>query len=154
FLREGERMRDAVVADLQRIAGVEFVPLESHADYYLIIAPEFDDHLRRLSQAVLNRGGRLLGSQPSAIAMVSDKLGLASHWSVENVLHARTELADARTIECAKFPCIIKPRCGAGSQATFLVHDRKACIEAWLAARSEWPGRDLIVQDYLAGQSV
>ena len=73
LLREGLAMRDAVSADFRRLPDVEvitaahdrFAETAAMCDWTLVIAPEFDDQLRQLSQTVLDVGGRLLGSLPA-----------------------------------------------------------------------------------------
>jgi predicted ATP-grasp superfamily ATP-dependent carboligase len=51
-------------------------------------------------------------------------------------------------------PWVMKPRFGAGSQATFLIHDRDNEQRAWSAAFEECPEAEFIVQTYVCGQAV
>src|SRR5207253_1411646 len=92
-------------------------------DWVLVIAPEFDDLLRSLSQAVLDGGGRLLGSLPEAIRLTGDKLELARFWRKRRVPHPHTQLHDFGSFALLDGSWVYKPRHGAGSRATFLVRD-------------------------------
>jgi predicted ATP-grasp superfamily ATP-dependent carboligase len=160
--REGQAMLDAVCADFRIVPAVEVVTVSAPgrfretaacSDWTLVIAPESGDQLCRLSQAVLDAGGRLLGSRPDAIALTGDKLATAQYWRTRGVAHPRTELIDMG--EPARFgpPWVIKPRHGAGSQATFVVDRSDAWEPAKLAAQREWPGGDLIWQPHVAGRA-
>lgn len=146
--REGEAMRSAAVDDFSRVPGVELVTRPHDADFALIIAPEFDDCLGRLSHDALAAGSRLLGSSPEAIARTADKLQLARFWHERGVPHPSTQTIDAPT----DFPCVLKPRHGAGSQATFLIRNAHDRDRALTDARAEWSG-ELITQEYVAGQA-
>jgi len=158
--REGDAMLTAISADFQSVPGVEvemgpdpFLTKAARCDWTLVIAPEFDGHLRDLSQAVLDVGGHLLGSMPSAIEGTGDKLATANVWRKRGVRHPRTEPIDA--LDPVRFPppWVVKPRDGAGSQATFLIRnptEREATIAA---ARREWPHGDLLWQPYVEGQA-
>jgi predicted ATP-grasp superfamily ATP-dependent carboligase len=155
---EGHAMLEAIVADFQWLGGIEVVTLldadalfaksAASCDWTLVIAPEFDDLLRNRSQTVLDVGGRLLGSLPEAIGCTADKLETARIWRQRGVPHPRTESAGTDFSP----PCVLKPRHGAGSQATSLVRDRREWEPVWEAARKEWPHGDFIVQQYVVGQ--
>jgi len=160
--REGRAMRDAVVEDFQRLRGVEVVTLTSpdvFADtaatcaWTLVIAPEFDDHLHSLSQTVLHVGGRLLGSQPAAIRLTGDKLATTDFWRERGIPHPRTQLLDATEFASFAPPFVMKPRCGAGSQATFLIRNRDDLMNSWSPAFHECPDGEFIVQPYILGQA-
>lgn len=149
LLREGRAMRDAVCGDFRRL-GVDVVTSGDFrvtavaCDWTLVIAPEFDHILLNCAQAVLDVGGRLLGSMPEAIRLTADKLALASWWQERGVATPGT--AQALNEEAV----VLKPRFGAGSQATFLL--RVGVELARDAARREWPG-EFIVQQYVEGQA-
>jgi predicted ATP-grasp superfamily ATP-dependent carboligase len=155
LLREGRAMRDAVSDDFRRMPGVEVVTEASDfrataasCDWTLVIAPEFDDLLRDLSQAVLDVGGRLLGSLPAAIELTADKLAMARFWHEREVAHPSTGSVDCDIAP----PLVIKPRHGAGSQATYLVRDRTLLNSSISHARREWNRGELIRQKYVVGQ--
>lgn len=160
--REGRAMLKAVVDDFQRLPGVEVVTLASpdaFADtaatcaWTLVIAPEFDDHLHSLSQTVLHVGGRLLGSQPAAIRLTGDKLATADFWRARGVPHPRTQLLDATEFASFAPPWVMKPRFGAGSQATFLIRNRDDLMNIWSPAFHECPDGEFIVQQFVPGQA-
>ncbi|MBI1832864.1 MAG: ATP-grasp domain-containing protein [Planctomycetes bacterium] len=147
-------MLSALIADFQRVPGAaaEKVSAPFHEEkgpdtFFLVIAPEFDDLLRSRSQAVLDAGGRLLGSLPDAIRLTGDKLATARYWQERGVPHPAT----AQTFADIPPPWVLKPRFGAGSQATFLIRDNSHREECLQAARREWPAGELVVQSYVAG---
>ena len=119
----------------------------------LVDAPEFDDHLHRLSQTVLDAGGRLPGSSPAAIALTGDKLALAEYWRRCGVAHPRTEVAGPHAPARFEPPWVIKPRTGAGSQATFVVRAAADWGATFEAARREWPSGDLLWQPLITGRA-
>jgi predicted ATP-grasp superfamily ATP-dependent carboligase len=156
---EGRAMQSAVLTDFRRIAGVEAVTLPAGAgreafcdlarssDYTLVIAPEFAGLLAERCRWVEESGGRLLGPSSAAVCLTADKLRTAR----------RLRAAGVPTPDCAPFPgrgafpAVLKPRDGAGSQATFLVRN-----QAELMARAEpalaegWRG-EFIVQRFAPG---
>jgi tyramine---L-glutamate ligase len=155
--KEGAAMLAAVTIDFQRLPDVEVVtekgPDTFSDTFSLVIAPEFDDHLRSLSQAVLDGGGRLLGSLPKAIELTGDKLATADFWRRRGVPHPPTQsLGPAESAPFAG-PWVMKPRCGAGSQATFLIRSSADLLAAWAPAFYECPDGDFIAQPFIAGQA-
>ena len=153
--REGEAMLSAVVTDFRRKAEKVSGPFlekgpDTFFDWTLVIAPEFDDLLRSRSQAVLDVGGRLLGSLPDAIRSTGDKFETARLWNLTGVAHPRTGIDFAEIAP----PWVLKPRHGAGSQATFLIGGKSDKDRILQDARREWPRGDFLVQQYVAGQAV
>lgn len=128
-----------------------FDQLAAASDWTLVIAPETEgvlaDHCRR----VLRAGGRLLGSTPEAVDLAADKVRLGSHLAACGIAtpccHSLSEAEQVR------FPAVLKPRDGAGSQATVLVPSREqiaVCVEqARVEGRSE-----PVLQPYFPGQAV
>jgi predicted ATP-grasp superfamily ATP-dependent carboligase len=115
------------------------------ADFTLVIAPEFDDLLLTRCRWVNECGGRLLGSDLDAVRLTSDKLLLSEHFRNRSVPTPLTS-PWRWTEPIAAYPSVVKPRYGAGSQATFLLRNSDDC-----AALSEcWPG-EMIVQPYCPG---
>jgi tyramine---L-glutamate ligase len=177
LLREGRAMLDAVCADFGRIPGVEVVTLADQRRFYetaascdwtLVIAPEFDDHLHDLNQAVLDSGGSLLGARPDAIRLTGDKQATAAFWHERGVRHPRTETLDAERFASFPPPWVMKPRYGAGSQATFLIRNRDDGMRVFVGpgfpawpnsqralrpGRKAWPHEEFIVQEYVRGQA-
>lgn len=122
-----------------------FHKLAASADWSLVIAPEFDDILAQRSRWIEKAGGRLLGSSPKAIQETADKLSLSRLWSSSGIPSPSQE---------QRYPLVCKPRFGAGSQATFLVHDEQELARARLQAHAEgWSG-ELILQRYTPGLAV
>jgi predicted ATP-grasp superfamily ATP-dependent carboligase len=158
--REGSAMLSAVAEDFRRLPGIEVVTLldddarfrevAAACEGTLVIAPEFDDLLRSRSQTVVDVGGRLLGSLPNAIRLTGDKLATAEFWRMHGVAHPQTELRESAVAP----PWVLKPRHGAGSQATFLIRDRAEYDTARRTANEESPGGEYILQRYVAGHAV
>src|SRR5579884_1815649 len=122
-----------------------FRALAHAADWSLVIAPEFEGILAQRSRWVEEAGGRLLGSSPKAIEQTADKLLLSQLWSQQGVPTPSEERI---------YPLVCKPRFGAGSQATFLVHDEEELERARNRAYAEgWTG-ELMLQRYVPGLAV
>jgi predicted ATP-grasp superfamily ATP-dependent carboligase len=141
----------------QRIrAGEEwahFYHLAGAADYTLVIAPEFDELLVTRCRWVLAAGGRLLGPSPSAVTLTSDKLAFGRHLHDHAVPTPETQLlASKEARPLPGFPLIMKPRHGAGSQATFLIQNLTQFAAAVAQALTEgWQG-EFVVQPFVPGQ--
>jgi predicted ATP-grasp superfamily ATP-dependent carboligase len=125
-----------------------FRELARWADYTLVIAPESDGLLETRCRWTLEAGGRLLGPSVEAVRLAGDKRLLAGHLGDHGIptpalLHGRNP---------GVFPVILKPRHGAGSQATFLVRgvdDLTACLAG---ARAEGEGAEILLQPFVPGQ--
>jgi predicted ATP-grasp superfamily ATP-dependent carboligase len=120
-------------------------------DAALLIAPEFDDILAQRAARVLGRGKRLLGCRPDAIQRTADKLALAEYWTKRGVPTPPTRLAAGQPP--ATVPAVIKPRDGAGSQATRLIVDAATWEENEPVVRRELPGRDFLLQPFHPGRA-
>jgi predicted ATP-grasp superfamily ATP-dependent carboligase len=168
--REGWTMLSALIEDLSRCNRVEihtqlspfshanrrlpttvnvhpsspgaFADLARSSDHSIVIAPEADDILVSRVRSVLEVGGRHLGPSPQAVELTSDKVTLACHWKTKGV--------PTPEVSATSFPAVLKPRFGAGSQATYLVHDEEARRDAEARARKEWPG-EMILQPFHDG---
>ena len=126
-----------------------FRQLAGEADFTLVIAPEFDDILPERCRWVLEAGGRLLGPGPEAIAAAADKFDLAGRLTPPAILLPKSHQLSRSQQNL--FPGVIKPRFGAGSQATFLVRSAND-LEGKLAfARKEMPGAEFILQEFVPG---
>jgi predicted ATP-grasp superfamily ATP-dependent carboligase len=156
-------MLAALASDFARVRGAEVVTVSNDSldaftkaaassDLSLVIAPEFDGLLERYSEAVIGVGGRLLGSTPPAIRMTADKLALAQHWTHRGIRTPPTDVFDPRETPNLPGPWVVKPRRGAGSQATFLMCSSDEREAIGHAARREWPRGDLLIQPCIAGQ--
>jgi tyramine---L-glutamate ligase len=130
---EGEAMLSAVLADFQRVPGVEAFTIRNAPDeerafreaaraanWSLVIAPEFHDILLTRCRLVLEEGGKLLGPSPEAVRLCGDKLGLFRHWDRHGVCSPESIPADASIAGAWHGPIVRKPRFGAGSLETRL----------------------------------
>jgi predicted ATP-grasp superfamily ATP-dependent carboligase len=122
-----------------------FRSLAADADWSLVIAPELDGILERRCRLVTQAGGRLLGPALNAVRGSADKLLLMHRWR---------ELQIPTPPLSAPYPLVYKPRFGAGSQATFLVHNEDELSQARRSAAAEgWHGEPML-QAYVAGLPV
>jgi predicted ATP-grasp superfamily ATP-dependent carboligase len=124
------------------------------ADYVLAIAPETDDILLKIQQSILAEGKRILGCQPTAISLTTDK-----YVCYQSLLSA--QLSTPITILASEWSqsefnsrsgYIVKPRDGAGCIDTTFVADDLS-LSAWLNNHSENLDQ-LIIQPYIAGVSI
>jgi predicted ATP-grasp superfamily ATP-dependent carboligase len=139
-------------------SGTEERTFRAHAaaaDYSLVIAPEFDDILAQRCRWVEEEGGRLLGPSSAAVRLTSDKLTLACHWRAHGVPTPVVLEPPSRTSPTSlPYPLVLKPRHGAGSQATFLVHNASELAHSFLRAGAEGWSSELILQPYVPGLPV
>jgi predicted ATP-grasp superfamily ATP-dependent carboligase len=128
-----------------------FRRLAASADYSLVIAPEFDDILAQRCRWVEEEGGCLLGPASDAVRRTADKWALARHWQTHGIptplSHRPGDQAHTR-----HYPLVCKPRYGAGSLATFLVHDAEELARA-LGGGGD-PVGERIVQPFVPGLPV
>lgn len=124
------------------------------ADRTLVIAPETGGILAQRGRWVLEAGGALLGSSPGAIDQTADKLKLAENLLCQGIPTPKSASCNLHSaISTESFPVVLKPRDGAGSQATFLVRstaELRCCLED---AQRELPGAEFIVQPFVPGQA-
>jgi predicted ATP-grasp superfamily ATP-dependent carboligase len=131
-----------------------FRELAGTADFTLVIAPEFNEILRTRCRWVVESEGRLLGPSLDAMQLAGDKLTLSLYLRDRGIPTPESQLFSTGE-QCTnhRFPVVWKPRYGAGSQATFLVHnaeDLSACADR---ARAEgWHG-EALVQPFVPGRS-
>lgn len=132
-----------------------FRTLAAAADFSLVIAPEFDGILERRCRWVEEKGGHLLGPSTAAIRLTADKLTLACHWKKHGIPTPRVLDFSSKTWpSSSSYPLIVKPRYGAGSQATFLLHNEGDLARAVLQAETEgWSG-PFLLQTYSPGLAV
>ncbi len=156
---EGRAMLAAVLDDFRRVPGVEPVTLPADeelafrdlaraSDATLLIAPEFDDILYHRCRWAEEAGGRLLGPSSAAVRTTADKVFLAELLCRRGV---PTPPCLSPSREALTFPAVLKPRDGAGSQATFLVRnseDLPVCLAR--AAEDGWRG-ELVIQPFVPG---
>jgi predicted ATP-grasp superfamily ATP-dependent carboligase len=117
-----------------------------------ILAPECDDLLEQRCRWVEEEGVRLLTPPSAAVRLTGDKLEFAEHLRGQGVPTPPTVPLSSASL--LPFPLVVKPRQGAGSQATFLVQtptELRTCPEQ--ARQEGWHG-ELIAQPWCPGQSV
>ncbi len=122
--------------------------LAAASDYSLLIAPETDGILEQLTERVEQAGGRSIGSRPRAIGLTGDKARLAHHFYGAGIRSPQTYVIEPshKTLPGDwEGPSLVKPRDGAGSVETRVVHDRRR--PDWLTRRAQ-----AIVQPYLPGE--
>ncbi len=149
-------MRDAIAADFRTNEDYEvafskggdddaFQNECDAADFTLIIAPEFDGILARLTSLAERTSTCNLGSEHRGVVLCADKLALSQHWQTHGVPTPPTRpLSDWPR---DTFPAVFKPRYGAGSTATSLAR-RAADYEN--AASEPW---EMLAQPHVAGLS-
>jgi predicted ATP-grasp superfamily ATP-dependent carboligase len=132
-----------------------FLRLAKEADATLVIAPESDDILAERCRWIDKAGARSLGCPLPVVQLTGDKLALASYWQQHRVATPATKNwdrlklgGDARA-DC--WPLVCKPRHGAGSQATSLIHDARELARCRNSAHVEVSAADMIVQPYCPG---
>lgn len=143
---------DVTSADSERQC---FNRLAAECDATLIIAPEFRGILTERCRWVEQAGGRLLGPSSTDVEICTDKLALSQKLQSCAVPTIDTYEIDVRAPAAdLPFPVVIKPRDGAGSQATYLVHNRMEL--AWLlpSLRSESMLANAIWQPFIRGQAL
>lgn len=150
---EGWAMLSSVVEDFSRLGGMEvwttldsrikktlpakvkkFSPkgerkalkaLAMECDCVLVIAPETRGILLEREAWLRDSSARWIGCASAAIDITTDKLRLGNHLSANGVPALTGRPLQSEIIERLEFPMVIKPRDGAGSENTFLVHSEK-----------------------------
>ena len=105
-----------------------FARLAALADWTVVVAPEFDDHLLSRSLTVERAGGRLLSPNSRLVALAADKQATAEHLSARGVSVAPgIALAAGESLPVDfHYPAVLKPRFGAGSQGIRWIADARA----------------------------
>jgi predicted ATP-grasp superfamily ATP-dependent carboligase len=129
-----------------------FRALAAGADLSLVIAPEFDDILAHRCRWVEEGRGRLLGPSAALVRRTADKWALARHWKAHGIPTPATDrLGDEA--DTPFYPLVCKPRYGAGSQATYLVHSEEELARA-LREDGGASLKERILQPFLRGLPV
>ena len=183
---EGRAMRDAVVADLMALPGIEVVvphapawPLPAtlprprrvilrgdpesglraalrEARAALVIAPEQDGILERLSAIVEDEGRILLGPSSRAVRLAADKAKTSACLAAAGLPAPPGEVIrfDHAAARLARrpLPFVLKPRDGCGAAGVILVRRRDRVRAALAAVRAATARPDLLVQDHLRGE--
>jgi predicted ATP-grasp superfamily ATP-dependent carboligase len=138
-----------------------FRRLAADCDATLVIAPEFDGILHDRCLIVENSGGRLLGPGSRAVALCADKLRLKTHLREAGVdtipaeiVRWRSTLPESGDKPPVRFPVVVKPRDGAGSQDLHLVHNPEEFERLRLVLASATIEGKFIWQPFVAGAAV
>lgn len=128
-----------------------FRALARAAEHAWIIAPESGDRLARLTVLASQLGPRVIGSNPAAVRLVSDKLALARLLANWGVAAPRTWPASQARVAVREvgFPLVVKPRRGAGCEGVNLARD-SAALAGILAVAAESVD-EVVVQEYVPG---
>ncbi len=115
------RVRDVHTAAQERRA---FAEVASNADWTVVIAPETGGRLVERCQQVNAAGGRLLGTSGRGLEIACDKHTTAEHLRAAGVPAPRGWTIDrgAPWPFDVRYPAVLKPRDGAGSQGVRLVY--------------------------------
>lgn len=125
-----------------------FAQLAAECDATFVIAPETAGVLCERRTMVDAAGGRFVGCSSEALALCSDKLQIAEHLRERGIPTIETHRLE-KTGEL-RFPAVVKPRDGAGSQRTYLVRDEAGLDEA-RAAFSEAAESEPVWQPHVPG---
>jgi predicted ATP-grasp superfamily ATP-dependent carboligase len=128
-----------------------FAQQVSAADWVLLIAPEFSQHLSRRAQLVEELGGKLLSPSAKFIGVTADKW--CTHLLLQKagvpVPHALLLQRGVSLPSFLVYPVVIKPVDGCGSQGVQLLQSAHSKID-W----QELTGPEIIAQEYRPGQAV
>ena len=122
------------------------------ADAVLIIAPETDHILADIQQQVLAENKIILGCQPSAIKLTTDKNNCNQHLLKHNIAVVKTTLANHWLLKPFSSPSgyIIKPTDGAGCTDTYYFNDSDK-LQKYLSSHGLTSLNRFIVQPYVEG---
>lgn len=125
------------------------------ADAALIIAPEDDGILTRLSRLVLAQGKILLGSRPQATALCSDKWQTQRLFLKHGLSVPQARLTDrahaGKAARALGYPLVVKPRGASDCSGMSLVQSESDLIPALVRAGID--GESVILQRYIRGQA-
>lgn len=135
-----------VVEVLSRFSHDEEIErLGAEADVTILIAPEFDGILWKTARRVVAAGGRLISPSSEFIRLAADK-----QRTCETLKSAGVPVPEGRVLEPDeplpadfRYPAVLKPVDGAGSQDTYFVRDAHDAPPAYA-----WPRR---IEQYMPG---
>lgn len=127
--------------------------LAAQVDAVLIIAPESDGILTRLSSLVEETGTPLLGSSSTGVAIASDKWDCFLRFRQDGLPTPNTRQTNcagaAAVADELGFPLVVKPVTGAGCEGVSLASDATS-LNLALDLMPSGP-RDILLQQYLPG---
>jgi predicted ATP-grasp superfamily ATP-dependent carboligase len=171
FTQQGSMLRDALLADLGAVPGVEVCTMEtldgatSHAtlgarsfgerfaacvqaaDAVWPLAPESEGVLEGLSRDVLRGKRILLGSAPGAVRVAGSKLKVARALAEGGVATVPTYRPHA-ALPHGEGAWVVKPEDGAGCLDTRLFSDRAAAL-AWIRTSA---AQGYVLQPFIPGK--
>ncbi len=122
------------------------------ADAIIIIAPETGHVLADLQQQALDHGKTILGCQPSAISITTNKLRCEQQLNNHNIASPKSYLASQWPQQNFEYPdgYIVKPVDGAGCIDT-LIFDTAIELKYYLSQQHSEALQHTIVQPYIQG---
>ncbi len=130
-----------------------FNDLVADVDAVLVIAPETNGVLARLSALVEERGRLLLGSSSEGASVAGDKWECFRRFAENNLPTPRTwRVSCAEALTAAEefgFPLVVKPIDGVGCEGVSIVSDSSS-IRLALDLLHPWP-ESILLQTYLSG---
>lgn len=136
-----------------------FERLCEQSDAAFVIAPEFHNILADRVNIASART-RLLGCDVEATTLCSDKLRLATYLAEAGIPTISTEAFEPASqpdpVENgdAAFPCVIKPRDGAGSLLTFKASDSDELVAMSNQLRTGGDGFSFVRQPFIEGAAI
>ena len=135
--------------------GPAFASLLDQSDAALIIAPETDGILARLSALTEETGVPLLGSSSAAVAIASDKAAcyeLFQQAGLPTPVTRRAAFSSAlQAAEEVGYPLVVKPLDGVGCQGVCLVNEPAKLADALTLLRCTTVHDEIIIQRFVAG---
>jgi predicted ATP-grasp superfamily ATP-dependent carboligase len=119
----------------------------------LIIAPESSGALLDRCRLAGDLNPRPLNCCPDAVALCGDKVALFERLIAAGVPTLPTQPFDSPQ-RLPDFPLVIKPRCGAGSQSTYLCRDAEELAARAREFRDQRSELQPIVQPCVAGRAL
>ena len=145
---------DEVVLLRGEVYAESLARLAARCDTALVIAPEAEGILERVTALVLEAGVSLLGSGLAAIAAASNKWLCYKLFRQAGLPTPETALVEQRDIATAvadiRFPLVIKPRQGAGCEGVGFASGEEALAEA-VKMPALHRAAGFLVQRYVAG---
>lgn len=136
-----------------------FERLCDESDAAFVIAPEFQGILCGRVEIASSRT-MLIGCDVAATALCSDKLKLVEHLKVAEIPTVPTETFVLANIEndfaasASDFPCVIKPRDGAGSLLTFKAVNSDELAQVAKQLLSDDAGFSFVRQPFIEGTAI
>jgi predicted ATP-grasp superfamily ATP-dependent carboligase len=132
-----------------------FASVLAGCDAALIIAPETDGILARLSARVQDAGISLLGSSPEAVTIAGDKWACYERFQQAGLPTPPTQRARftdaAQAAHEIGFPLVTKPLDGVGCEGVCLATDEAELAAALNILRRATHREEIILQSFVAG---